>query len=252
MSATAIGWIVFACVFGGALLGMLLRAVLPAHHLNADSREVMKLGMGLMATMSALVLGLLIASAKTAYDAQRNELIRVSADVIELDRVLAHYGPETKKAREQLRRAIALTIERVWPGDGSRAKPTELALATGAAGFYDEIQKLTPQNDVQRALEVDALRISTEIGRMRWVLFEQRGSTIPTPFMVVMVFWLTILLVSFGLFAPPNATVIATLLVCALSVSGAIYLIVELDQPFEGLMRLSSAPLRAALEQLGQ
>ena len=251
MSATAIGWIVFACVFGGALLGLLLRAVLPAHHLNADSKELMKLGMGLMATMSALVLGLLIASAKTSYDTQRNELIRVSANVIELDRVMAHYGPETKQAREQLRRAVFLTLERVWPGD-SRAKPTELATAAGGAGFYDEIRKLTPQNEAQRALEIDALRISTDIGRTRWVLFEQRGSTIPAPFMVVMVFWLTILFVSFGLFSPPNATVIATLLVCALSVSGAIYLIVELDRPFEGLMRLSSTPLRAALEELGR
>lgn len=252
MTAMTIGWIVFACVWGGALLGLLLRAVLPTHHLNADSKDVVKLGMGLIATMSALVLGLLIASAKTAYDAQRNELIRVSANVIELDRVLAHYGPETKEAREQLRRAVLLTLERVWPEDGSRAKRTELALAAGAGDFYEEIRKLTPQNVAQRFLEADALRISTEIGRTRWVLFEQRGSTIPTPFMVMMVFWLTILFVSFGLFAPPNATVIAMLLVCALSVSGAIYLIMELDQPFEGLMRLSSIPLRAALGQLGQ
>jgi len=252
MSAMAIGCIVFACVFGGALLGMLFRAVLPPEHLSADSKDVMKLGMGLIATMSALVLGLLIASAKTSYDAQRDELVRVGADIIQLDRVMDHYGPETKAAREQLRRAVLLTLERVWPEGGSRINPTELALAAGAAGFYDEIRKLTPQNDAQRVLEGDALRLGTEIGRTRWVLFEQRGSTIPTPFMVMMVFWLTILFVSFGLFAPPNATVIATLLVCALSVSGAIYLILELDQPFEGLMRLSSIPLRGALEQLGK
>ena len=72
------------------------------------------------------------------------------------------------------------------------------------------------------------------------------------PFLVVLVFWLTILFISFGLFAPPNATVIATLFVCALSVSGAIFLILELDQPFEGLIRISSAPLRNALAHLGQ
>jgi hypothetical protein len=252
MSTLSIGALVFVCVFGGALLGMFLRAVLPAHHLNVDSKDVVKLGMGLIATMSALVLGLLIASAKSTYDAQRNELLRLSANVIELDRVLAHYGPATKAAREQLRSALALTLERVWPEDGARAKPTELALAAGAQGFYDELRNLKPENEAQRSLEVNALAISAEIGRTRWVLFEQRGSTIATPFLMMMVFWLTILFVSFGLFAPPNATVIATLLVCALSVSGAIYLVMEMDRPFEGLMRLPSTPLRAALGQLGQ
>ena len=251
MSAVAIGGIVFACVFGGALLGALLRAILPERHLNADSKELVKLAMGLMATMSALVLGLLIASAKTSYDAQRNEVLRMSADVIALDRVMAAYGPETKEARALFRRAVALTLERVWPGDGSRARPTEFALAAGVAGFYKEIQKLTPQNDAQRSLMVDAVRLTTEIGRTRWVLFEQRGSTIPAPFVGMLVFWLTVLFVSFGLFAPSNATVVATLLVCALSVSGAMYLILELDQPFQGLMSLPSTPLRAALGQLG-
>ena len=252
MNASSIGALVFLSVFGGALVGMFLRAVLPAHHLSVDSKDVVKLGMGLIATMSALVLGLLIASAKSTYDAQRNELLRLSANVIELDRVLAHYGPATKAAREQLRRALVLTLERVWPEDGARAQPAELALAAGAQGFYDELRNLKPANEAQRSLEVTALAISAEIGRTRWGLFVQRGSTIPTPFLVMMVFWLTILFVSFGLFAPPNATVIATLLVCALSVSGAIYLVMEMDQPFEGLMRLPSTPLRAALGQLGQ
>jgi hypothetical protein len=252
MSAPSIGIVVFVCVFGGALLGMFLRAVLPAHHLNVDSRDVVKLGMGLIATMAALVLGLLIASAKNTYDAQRNELLRLSANVIELDRILAHYGPATNAAREQLRSALVLTLEQVWPKDGAPAKPIELALATGAQGFYAELRNLKPANEAQRFLEATAVSISAEIGRTRWVLFEQRGRTIPTPFLVMMVFWLTILFVSFGLFAPPNATVIATLLVCALSVSGAIYLVVELDQPFDGLMRLPSTPLRVALGQLGQ
>jgi hypothetical protein len=252
MSALAIGGVVFACVFGGAVLGMLLRGIVPTHHLSSDSKDVVKLGMGLIATMSALVLGLLIASAKTSHDAQRNELVQVSASVIELDRVLAHYGPEAKPAREQLRRAVLRTLDRAWPENGSRARPAELALAAGGAGFYDEIQKFAPQNDAQRSLEAEALRMGSEIGRTRWILFEQRERTIPTPFMVMMVFWLTVLFTSFGLFAPPNTTIVATLLVCALSVSGAIYLVVELDQPFEGLMRLSSVPLQAALGQLGQ
>src|SRR5271156_1258708 len=107
VSPMTISWVVFACVFGGALVGMLLRATLPAHHLNADSKDVVKLGMGLVATMSALVLGLLVASAKSSFDAQGAQLKQMSANVVLLDRVLAHYGPETKEARDALRATVA-------------------------------------------------------------------------------------------------------------------------------------------------
>ena len=246
----AIGWIVFACVFGGALLGTFLRAVLPAHHLSPESKDVVKLGMGLISIMAALVLGLLIASAKSAYDAQSNELTQISANLIVLDHVLAHYGPETQQARDLLRRAVVIALDRIWPE--SRSQPAQLAPSTATARPYDQILKLSPQDDRQRELYAQALRIGSDLLQTRWLLAEQRASSIALPFLVMLVFWLTVLFVSFGLFSPPNATVIATLFVCALSVSGAIFLILELDQPFDGLIGLSSAPLRNALEQLGQ
>jgi hypothetical protein len=102
VSTVALSVVVFACVFGGALLGFLLRAALPEHHRNADSRDIVKLAMGLVGTMAALVLGLLVASAKSSFDDQSAELTGLSANVVVLDRVLAHYGPETKDARELL------------------------------------------------------------------------------------------------------------------------------------------------------
>jgi uncharacterized membrane protein YjjP (DUF1212 family) len=252
VSPMAISWVVFACVFGGALLGMLLRKVLPEHHLREDSKDVVKLGMALIATMSALVLGLLIASAKSSYDAQSNEVTQMSANIIQLDRIMARYGSETKEARAVLRRT-ALSLDRDWSEATSRSEKIDSTqMRAGAASFYEKIQELAPRDDFQRSVQSQALQIAFDIGRTRSLLLEQAGSSIPTPFLVVMVFWLTVIFTSFGMFAPYNATVIATLFVCALSVSGAIFLIQELDSPFAGLMQISDIPLRNAVAHLGQ
>lgn len=253
MSAIAMSCIVFACVFGGALLGMFLQGPLPDRHLSTETKDVVKLGMGLIATLSALVLGLLIASAKNAFDTQNGEIKEMSANIMLLDRVLVHYGPETTEARDLLRRTIAGAVDRIWPGDGFR--PGNLAPIDKRAevvSFIDKVQELRPQDDLQRALQAQALQISTGLGRTRFLLFEQRGSSYSAPFLVVLVFWLGIILASFGLFAPRNATVIAMLFLCALSVSAAVFLILELDQPFDGLLQISSAPMRDALLRLSQ
>jgi hypothetical protein len=251
MGPTEIGCIVLGCVFGGTLLGMQLHRLLPEHHLNSDSKDVIKLGIALTATMSALVLALLINSAKGSYDAQRNEITQLSANVILLDRVLAHYGPETKDARGLLSQTVAGMIDRIWPE--SRTATAELKPSgAGAEDFYDKIQELTPQNEVQRSLQAQALKMSIDLGQTRWLLFEQRGSSIPMPFLILLVFWVTIIFLSFGLFAPSNATVVASLFLCALSVSGAIFMILELDRPFGGLIQISSAPLQSAINQLGK
>jgi hypothetical protein len=249
MSPTAIGCIVFACIFGGALLGMLLHQILPENHLSTESKDVIKLGMALTATMSALVLALLVNSAKGSFDTQRNEITQLSANLILLDRVLAHYGPETKEARVLLGQTATAMLDRIWPE--SRTENAELKPA-GGERFYDKIQELSPQNEVQRSLQAQALKMSVDLGQTRWLLFEQGGSSIPMPFLILLIFWVTIIFLSFGLFAPPNATVIATLFLCALSVSGAIFMILELDRPFGGVIHISSAPMRNALAQLGK
>ena len=251
MSAIEISCIVLTCVFGGALLGMALHRILPEHHLSADSKDVIKLGMALTATMSALVLALLINSAKGSYDTQRNEVIQLSANVILLDRVLAHYGPETKEARESLRLTVAGTIDQIWP-ENHLSRAESASTATASSAFYDRIQQLSPHNEDQRMLQAQALKMAIDTGQTRWLLFEQGGHSIPMPFLVLLIFWVTIIFLSFGLFAPPNATVIATLFLCALSVSGAIFMILELDRPFGGLIQISSAPLRNAATEVGK
>lgn len=249
MTPLAIGGIVFTCVLGGGLLGMVVRNSLPDDHLSTDTKDIVKLVVGLIGTMAALVLGLLIASAKSSYDVRSGEVTQMSANVVLLDRVMAHYGPGTKDARESLRRSVASALDRIWPDDRSRR--SQLTPTTGGEGFYDKILALSPQTDAQRALQAQALAFSISLGQSRWLLADQ-GSSIPMPFLLVLILWLTVILASFGLFAPRNAMVIVALFVCAISLSSAIYLILELDQPFEGLLRISSAPLRAALAQLGQ
>jgi hypothetical protein len=252
MSSMATSWIIFGCVFGGVLVGMFLRAILPDRHLSPESKDVVKLGMGLIATMAALVLSLLIASAKSSFDTQRSELAQVSANIILLDRVLALYGPETKDIRKALRDIVAGAIDRVWPENGSQVgQSAQLEPTTAPEQIFQRIEQLSPKTETQRSLQAQASKMTLDLTQTRWLLFAQRGSSIPVPFLVVLVFWLTILFTSFSLFSPPNPTVIVTLLVCALSVSGAIFLVLELDRPFGGLIQISSAPLRDALTRLG-
>jgi hypothetical protein len=253
MSSLTIACIVFACVFGAALLAMLAGRLLPEQHLSGESKDVVKLGLATIATLAALVLGLLIAAAKGTYDAQSNAVKELAAKVLLLDRLLAAYGPQTQEARELLRRAIALTSERLWPGTGARG--AELAPGEARAeaeAFYAKVAGLAPKDDAQRALKARALDVTADLLQTRLRLFAQKDSSIPTPFLVVLVFWLVILFAGYGLMAPRNATVVAALLVCALSVSGAILLILELDKPFQGIMQVPSAPLREAISRLGE
>ncbi len=250
MTSTTTGLCVFACVFGAAVLAMLIRNALPKHHLSVDTKDLVKLAMGLVATMAALVLGLLVASAKGAYDTQKDEVVRMAGKVAFLDRMLAHYGPEAAEARAVLRRALEVSITRIWPE--KKLPATQLApTAAGGEAVFDMLQSLAPQNDAQRSLKAQAVTLAADIGQMRWLLFEQAGSSISMPLLVIVVFWLAILFFSFGLFGPANSTAVAALLVAALSVSGAIFLILELDQPFSGLIRISSQPMVNALSQLG-
>ena len=254
MSAFGAAAIVFAAVFGGAVLGMLLRGILPAHHRNDESRDVVRLGTGLVATMAALVLGLLVASAKGAYDTQRDGLDKITADLTLLDTTLAQYGPATHDARKILRGTVGAAIGRLWPADTSRESTLGEAEATaGGKSFYAEVLSLTPATETERTLQAQALAIASELARARLLLVaQQETARIPGVFLVILVSWLVALFISFGLFAPRNGTVLAALLISAFSVSGAIFLILELDEPFAGVIQISSTPLRDAFVHLGE
>ncbi len=202
--------------------------------------------MGLVATMAAIALGLLIASAKASFDTQNIELTDMSSRVVLLDRVLAHYGPEAHEARSELRASVVHVFDVLFSKDASQLGSTKGEL------IYDKIQGLSPKDDAQRSIQAQALSIVLGLAQTRWLVAEQRANSICLPLLVVLIFWLTIIFISFGLFAPRNVSVVVSLLVSALSVSGAIFLILEMYSPYRGLIHVSSAPLRAALTRLGQ
>jgi len=228
-----------------------VRAALPEDHLSSDTKDAVKVGMGLVATMAALVLGLLVASTKGAYDTQKGEVSQMAAKIVFLDRVLANYGSETAKTRELLRGSVESAIDRMWPDKkSSQAAQLDSNISSGET-FFNSIQKLSPQNDVQRSLKSQAAQIATDLGQMRWLLFEQTETSISVTMLIVLISWLAIIFMSAGLFAPPNATVVIALMLAALSVSGAIFLILELDMPFDGVIQISQKPMYNALIHLG-
>ncbi len=242
--------IVAACLFAAVGIGMWIRRLLPAHHLSADTKDTVKLAMGLVATMSALLLGLLVSSAKSSYDTTRGEILQMAAKIAFLDRVLAAYGPEGIAARSQYRAAVEETIRELWPEAGN---PARLApnVPTGNA-VYNAIQALAPKDDAQRAIKAQAVSLTIELAQLRTLLVAQMVPSISIPLLVVVVAWLVVIFLSFSLVAPPNATAALSLVIAALSVSGAIFLVLELDHPFAGLIRISSTPLVNALSQIAQ
>ena len=241
------------CIFGGAVLGLLLSRLLPVPHLRDNSRDTVKVVAGMIATLAALVLGLLISSAKSSFDSIDMAITQSGARIILLDRALANYGPETKEIREHLRSTVVAGIEMFWPGE--KAEGAGLAgfeRATAMEDLQAKIRQLTPATDLQRQLREQAEKFSGDMLEARWLLIAQAQRTLPRAFLVVLLFWLTMLHISFGLLATRNATVITVLLISALSVSGAIFIILEMSRPLQGMIKVSSAPMRKALEHLGK
>jgi hypothetical protein len=248
-----ISMLVFATLFGAALLGLRLRRRLPENHLSNDSKDAVRLGMGSVATMAALVLGLLVASTKNNYDTEKSEVIQMASKAIWLDQTLANYGPEANVCRTLVRSALHSAIRRIWPE--ARLQQRTEPLYPGTVWTRDlplAIQTLTPQDDAQRAFKTQAAAAAADLGQIRWLLFEQTQSSISTPLLVIMVFWMALIYASIGLFAPPNGTVVVAKILATLAVAGALFLILELDEPFTGLVRIPSEPMMNALQQISK
>jgi hypothetical protein len=249
MSTLALSGSIFVLTLCGIFLGTLLRRTLPEHHLSKESQDVVRLGVGLIATIAALVLGLLIAAAKSSFDTQSTQIKQITADMILLDNLLAQYGPEARPIREQMRGTIGPFADRLWREKAGTLTESFEADASAQKAYLD-IQALSPKNDLQRSLQARAAQLSTDLVQTRLLLFVESDNLVPAPFLAIMVFWLVIIFASFSLFSALNVTVFACLSLFALSASCAIFLILELSQPFTGLMTISSAPLRHALGPL--
>lgn len=253
MNSVHIALIAFVSIFGGALLGFAIQSILPDHHLRPESRDTVKLGAGLIATMAALVLGLLVSSSKNAYDTVNNGLIQMSAKVIMLDRLLAQYGPESREVRSELSNSISHTIGLLWPELKSGAIGVKaIEGSTRGELLAVHLRQLSSRTDEQKDIKSQAVQITADLMQSKWMLIQQQHAKLPAVLLVILIFWVSILNVTYGLFAPHNVTVIAVLFFCALSVSASLFLIVEMSTPLEGLIKVSSEPLINALKHLGE
>lgn len=253
MNTSIVGLIAFICTFAGAMFGMWLRTVLPEHHLSTESGDSIKVGIGLIATMTALVLGLVTASAKNTFDTIDQTVRNTAIDILTLDRLLARYGSETADIRTSLQQVIAKRVETIWPEDTSRSGQVDpSASMTEGEQIVERIRALTPHDAIQRGLQPRAAELGETLLKTRWMIGTPARMAVPLPFLVILLFWLTMIFTSFGLFAPKNLTVLAVLFVCSISVCGALFLILELDGPFDGLIKVSPDPVRYAISRINK
>jgi hypothetical protein len=247
MASVFTALITLACVCAGTIFGSLIRNRLPDDHLHDDSRDVVKMASGMIATLVALVIGLLVSSSKSSYDQASGEVTQIGARVILLNRLLERYGADTKEIRERMSKVIAASVEQLWPSSGQIPSLAGIEQTTGMDDIHDMIVKLPAHEEARRVLRSHALETCIELAHSRWLIVEQAQTTLPAAFLAMLIFWLTVLFASLGLLAPRNATTWCCLFVCAVSMAGAIYLILEMARPLEGAVQISPAPMKKAL-----
>jgi hypothetical protein len=244
--------VIFVFVSTGAAVGITLQRLQPEYHRTDASKDIVKTVLGLLGTMTALILSLLIAAAHGFYDTQRSEIQQLSVDVLMLDDSLTRYGPAADPVRATLRTALGTLVDTMSPGGETTAVARLTASRVGVADVLDAIGRLTPATEAQHLQAARAAALAQDIASTRLLIHEQRTTAFPVPLAVILLCWLVVLFVGFGLFAPLNATVIGALGIGALSVSAAMLLMLSMSHPYGGLMGVSDRPLRLAVAQIGQ
>ncbi|EPE94585.1 DUF4239 domain-containing protein [Rhizobium grahamii] len=252
MTALSTGCIIALLLASGALIGTLISRRLPGHHLSTESKEAIKLATAVVGTLSALALGFLVASAKTTFDDAETELRDSAARVVLLDRVLAQYGPELLDVRKQLSGVVEDRIERSFEGATRLATEHLHQDDVGIEPVQRALRALTPDDEVKRLLKSRALEISGAVAEAHWLVLETGQEGLPGAFLVVLTFWLIVIFFTFGLLSPFNGTVISIVVVCAVSVGGAVFIVNDMAHPYGGLISVSDEPLRIALSRMGR
>ncbi|QTL05134.1 DUF4239 domain-containing protein [Aquabacter sp. L1I39] len=241
--------IVFIFMFGGALGALFAARKLPEHHVSKETQDTVKLGVGMIAAMASLILGLMTASVKGGFDTTDKDVHTYALNILTVDTYMRHYGPGSCEARALLRRYTQGVIQETWRGADDSGVPDAV---TGAIllDIDAAVRGWTPQNDDQRAIRSSVLdRLQGLLGS-RWTISQEAVTNIPTVFVVVLIIWLTLIFVSFGLFAPRNAVVVGSLLLCSMSIAGALFIILEMSGPFDGLITVQPIPLIRVLDVL--
>jgi len=254
MFALTVSGIVLACTLAATLAGLFLQTRIPPHHIDQDSRHTVNTVLVILGMLTAVVLGLLVASARQSLESKVDQLRVMAAKTIQLDRTLAGYGPETRETRDLLRTLVEARIRELWQGRGSSEQELQAKLSQGRGmeSLQHQLLGLTPKGDAQNWFRSKALDVTNDITETRWLAFLNTTASIPLPFVVVLSFWLTAIFGSLAIFAPRNSNVIVTLGLCALSVASAVFLIIEMDQPFGGFIRVPATLAQTALDQLGK
>ena len=250
MRSIIISILVAACVFSGSLFGLFMHRILRPIHLTKESQDAVRLGVGMLSVLSSLVLGLLIATAKTPYDTSDNAVRRYAAELALLNETLRDYGGDAAVPKDLLRRYTVTLLNDVWPTAGGPPNLSDEASSRLMEQVREAVRALTPVDDGQKWLRDQALTINIELLRQRWLLVAEQGATVSPIVLVVLVSWITVIFASFGMNAPRNGLVIAAFLVCGLAIGGSIFLILEMDRPLDGVMQISSWPLQHVLREM--
>jgi hypothetical protein len=243
----------FVCCVGGVLAGRRLRSLVPERDIQGDAKDGLKVAAGMLATLTALVLGLLVSSAKSAWDDVNDGLVQLSAKVVLLDRALAKYGPETQKLRGRLRESVTANVRLIWSGGGpDTGGVAALENSNAREAVDDAIRALAPKTDEQRDCRAEALSLAADLRAKRWQMIARYHTSTPLALLVALDAWLAVFFASIGLLTPPSRTVSAALGVCGVCVASAILLVVELSRPLDGLLKVSDEPLEDAIAHIGR
>lgn len=246
------GLIAFVVIFGSGMLGLLVSRILPEHHTADATQGIVQTTMGTISILAALVLGLLVATAKGKFDTVSTQVEQTAGNLMQLDRELRNYGPDTAEARALLRRYVDAKIAAVWPRRAAdRPMLDDPAGLQLLESFQQNLRALKPKTDTQRLILADALPITGDLVKTTCRQVALASNRFTHPFLIMTQVWLGMLFFSWGLFAPRNAVVIGAMLLGAASIACTIVLVEDFDNPFEGFVTVSPGPMNEALAKLG-
>jgi hypothetical protein len=250
MNTPIIGFIVLGAILAGAFGGVKVRDRLPKHHLTDETKGLVTVSTAVVATVSALVLGLLISNANTSFTRLGGQVTALSAEILRLDHILRRYGADAEPARNMLLQYAQHKSADLFPDDRADVRLSNPSTYELLQRLEDMLLALKPANPRDQWWLAQAMTLAAKIGETRWLLAQQIGQGTPKAFVALLVFWLALLFASFGLFAPRNLTSTITLTLCALAVAGAVAMFLELEQGLGGVVRISPEPMRQAVQTL--
>lgn len=251
MSAITVFGAIFVALFGAIVVGAWLRSRVPQQHLAAETKDAVMLAMGLVSTMAALLLGLLVSGASETYDEASKTVGDLSAKVINIDSTLELYGPESARARADVRTATEDVVRHIWAEKSDPTARLAPRLSTGDQA-YTSIMSLKPANEMQTSLKEEAIRNMYDAFEISSDLYTKSQPSISPFLLAVVVGWLGVIFISYSVFSPHNTMSVVAMLASALSVFGALVLIWELDRPFDGFMKVSAESMRIAIAGAGE